>query len=731
MALLEAVADACFEPAGLDAHGEVLLLRVYAVAVVLLESDAPDQYRAAAALLQRCASTAVCSRVAFLASIDGFLQNMKWSAFPGLHALCLRGLSAPAIAPCCVAILTRLTPALNSPVVHAGRACRAVHVAALLPFLVQQHVTPLPATAAVCAAELALMFHGEQLSLLSKLMHLYAAELYPKTREAWIGDVVKHFCASPLFAEADSGVVATLLRLLDACVEPSLRAATATVLAAMFHHIKKSAHLVACGERIVSILVQLVRSKAWADSRVLAAGITACRALNLDAGSDDGLDTLDVSNDTPRPEHVRFFGGASSNAENAVPELLGSLLRVLGREVSLGPTTTHARDPERGSLRTRYPDPPRVDMLASSIVSDADPIDEYFTDFSFLDEDAALSDTRSDCGATRSPNPVGGAVLSGSVPSLPLALEGPSAISPYTRNRLRRDSDPAPLTSHALTAPGSPFLAAPGSPYLAGPSLRPLGSPTSMRRPLLSASQNSISSADSLPTSALLDASGAFRSLSGSCYVYRTADTIEDAWSVHVAALLEDGQGGVAVQTFGCFGALFKVWSLSSSFVSNHPSRLCSTFTTGPAAPAVQHHPRNLSLSCRQDGVCLTTGIPPSLHRSQQLLGNVELLECEWDLPYVYLDAEALMLAGILERLKMAALEISDQLDVYLRQRADATQLLSGLREALLMRASGPDGGAAVGRAGMHRCLSGLRCVLTSYIKMVLMLPTRRLLPAR
>lgn len=78
----------------------------------------------------------------------------------------------------------------------------------------------------------------------------------------------------------------------------------------------------------------------------------------------------------------------------------------------------------------------------------------------------------------------------------------------------------------------------------------------------------------------------------------------------------------------------------------------------------------------------------------------MELLGSDCDPAFVYLDSEAVMAAGMLDRLRCLGLELNDIVQGYVQQRAVATSHLAALKASLLMRASGPDSGAAVGKSG-------------------------------
>ena len=94
----------------------------------------------------------------------------------------------------------------------------------------------------------------------------------------------------------------------------------------------------------------------------------------------------------------------------------------------------------------------------------------------------------------------------------------------------------------------------------------------------------------------------------------------------------------------------------------------------------------------------------------------MEVFATECDLPYIYVDSETVAFAGLLERHRATVLELNDLISGYLRRRDEAGMHLTQLRALLQLQASGPDGGAAVGRSGNQESFSQLGIGIAMYI---------------
>lgn len=234
-------------------------------------------------------------------------------------------------------------------------------------------------------------------------------------------------------------------------------------------------------------------------------------------------------------------------------------------------------------------------------------------DLSGLDDLDYYKDTRSDYGAMMGlQSGAARAPLSGSLLSLPLAVEA-------RRERPRGDSDPVPL------------------------ALTPLH-----RQALMSASQNSVSSADSLLSSLGPDAPPPARPYSASRYTFLAPQTVEQAWDEHVSLVLEDAQPRAVVDTPAMFTALFRELSQQQYLLTRE--------------------------ACQLIGDAL--GDVP-----QRLLATCECFTQEIELPHVYADSHAL--AGLAARLPAAVLELSELSSSHRTRRAAAHTALARLREAV------------------------------------------------
>eukprot|EP00047_Mylnosiga_fluctuans_P018626 m.73278 g.73278 ORF g.73278 m.73278 type:complete len:2574 (-) comp7714_c0_seq2:368-8089(-) len=588
-------------------------VNIFVAAVIMLESTLEHEYAMALRLAEKFVIWPMCFEPQLLGAIDNSVGRLAWPPFfPGLHALALRGFATAAIAHGSFLFLSLLTPHLGHRLVDPLGDSLPLHVSALLPFLLDKFGDASSNDTRSCASKLSALFEkipGQ--GMLVKHFHLYATCMYPKSADAWIADVGKYFCQA-YFAKSGLSIVSLLLAPLRIRDHP-VRGQTMKVLSSILKCVKEDNRVSSCADAVVDTVVQLARSHAWDEGEQMITAAIACSPLTADRERDPLLaDDVNASCSAIQP----FRWSIGPAAMSTTKDLLCGLLRQCGRELHLDDTAVHVQP----VAPLPFPIAPiAVTPLKSESpvinTSDDSVVNAYLSDFDFLArvEDDRVADTRSESGMPSSPaapSLVVRASLSGSVPSLPLAVESPAAAGPRM-GRLRHDSDPVPLIQAVFGEP-----------------LR--------RQGLLSASQNSLcSSVESQPSIGPIEP----RACICSTYVFYPQDAVEQAWETHVQALFEDTTGAVAVNTFGCFTALFK---------------------------ALLHQQRTLVLAAQAAVGDILDDVASRLHT------QVDLLTTDCEFPFVYIDSGAVVCSGILERHKAAALEISDLLDGLVRQRADA-----------------------------------------------------------
>ena len=559
------------------------LPKVAVVGIILLESNFEHEYSMALQLLEDCTRLPVFFEGPCLSTVEHLIHQLEWKpTFPGLDALGRRGISSTSTCASCFSFLCGLTPYLSVPIVDPDGQNAPLHVVSLLPFLVHSFTDEQDKLARSCAEALSKHLEKRGLSLFSKLMYLYANRTYPKSMEVWLADITKQFSNAYLMKHG-ANVVEELLGPVKHASHP-MRSDFARVLSAVFRNVKGGIEMSSCTDDILHAVVILLRLRAWEDAERIVEAVMATPALKLQlprldshASEGDGLDDSDAGfeNSQKRRNSLEESDEHTERKHGLVQKLLHNFLHVCGQDVVMNtaviglPTATTPINPLLFSDTI-----PVLPSITSSLPTptlaafDSDTaLEEYFSEFNFLEaadgETTQFSDARSDCGFPVSNLAATSTLFSGSVPSLPSALEKEGPIS---NGRGVSDGDSGNIGSRNLGESTSPRIKhrrdSDPAAFVNVPAI--LLSHSLNRQSLLSASLNSISSADSFQGSSAAhdNAAPANRGYTCSSYVYYAPEHVEQTWESHVAAILDDSQGAVAVQTFACFSALYKVGSV-------------------------------------------------------------------------------------------------------------------------------------------------------------------------
>ena len=113
-----------------------ILAQLFWLAVSLLESDYEHEFLLAVRLLARVMHRLPLDRPDARDKVEKLQSQLRWTAFPGVHALLLKGCTHPNIYEPVAALLSQFTPLLNLVVVDPSQTVAfPMNVIALLPYM--------------------------------------------------------------------------------------------------------------------------------------------------------------------------------------------------------------------------------------------------------------------------------------------------------------------------------------------------------------------------------------------------------------------------------------------------------------------------------------------------------------------------------------------------------------------------------------------------------------------
>ncbi|XP_054710198.1 protein furry-like [Uloborus diversus] len=171
-----------------------LLAQFFWIAVSLLESDYEYEFLLALRLLEKVLTKLPLERTDYQEKLEKIQMQLKWSNFPGVHALLLKGCASPNTFDPTTKILTQFTSLLDIPVVDPSESLAfPFHVMALLPYLLLNYDDP--STLCIKSAEniaQVCMEKSKKLENLATVMMLYSRRSFSKESFQWTKCVVKY-----------------------------------------------------------------------------------------------------------------------------------------------------------------------------------------------------------------------------------------------------------------------------------------------------------------------------------------------------------------------------------------------------------------------------------------------------------------------------------------------------------------------------------------------------------
>ncbi|XP_068703466.1 protein furry homolog-like isoform X2 [Montipora foliosa] len=191
-----------------------MVTRVFWIAVSLLESDYEHEFLMAIHLLNKILSVLDLSCHESREKLDKVLHRLKWSDFPGLQALLLKGVTNSATSEASLHLLAKLTLFSNVSLVDPSQAAGfALNMLALLPNMFEHFDEP-DEFSKICAANFIQVCRGSgNLANLGKLYEMYMEKSYPRPKSTWLDSVCKYIHDS--FGHLTRSHITFLLEVLE------------------------------------------------------------------------------------------------------------------------------------------------------------------------------------------------------------------------------------------------------------------------------------------------------------------------------------------------------------------------------------------------------------------------------------------------------------------------------------------------------------------------------------
>lgn len=244
-----------------------LMATIFWIATSLLESDYEYEYLLALRLLSKLLTHLPLDKSESREKIENVQSKLKWSNFPGLQQLFLKGFTSVSTQEMTVHLLSQLISVSKHTLVDPSQVSGfPLNILCLLPHLIQHFDSPTQfcketasRIAKVCAEE-----KCPTLVNLAHMMSLYSTHTYSRDCSNWINVVCRYLHDS--FSEATFSLVTYLAELLEKGLS-SMQQSLLQIIYSLLSHIDLSAAPVKqFNLEIIKIIGKYVQSPYWKEA---------------------------------------------------------------------------------------------------------------------------------------------------------------------------------------------------------------------------------------------------------------------------------------------------------------------------------------------------------------------------------------------------------------------------------------------------------------------------------
>ncbi|XP_037818190.1 protein furry isoform X4 [Lucilia sericata] len=192
-----------------------ILAQLFWLSVSLLESDYEHEFLLALRLLTRVLHRLPLDRPDARDKVEKLQQQLKWTAYPGVHALLLKGCTHTSTYEPTITLLSQFAPLLNLPVCDPTQSCAfPMNVIALLPYMLLHYedANEICIRSAENIAQVSSEL-GAKLENLGTVMTLYSRKTFCKESFQWTKCVVKYL--HDTYAHMGLHMLAFLIEILE------------------------------------------------------------------------------------------------------------------------------------------------------------------------------------------------------------------------------------------------------------------------------------------------------------------------------------------------------------------------------------------------------------------------------------------------------------------------------------------------------------------------------------
>ncbi|XP_055840446.1 protein furry isoform X2 [Episyrphus balteatus] len=217
-----------------------ILAQLFWLSVSLLESDYEHEFLLALRLLTRVLHRLPLDRPDARDKVEKLQQQLKWTGYPGVHALLLKGCTHTTTYEPTITLLSQLPPLLNLPVCDPTQSCAfPMNVISLLPYMLLHYedANEICIRSAENIAQVSSEL-GAKLENLGTVMTLYSRKTFCKESFQWTKCVVKYLYDT--YAHMGLHMLAFLIEVLEKGPQ-QIQVPVLNVIHCMLHHVDLSA----------------------------------------------------------------------------------------------------------------------------------------------------------------------------------------------------------------------------------------------------------------------------------------------------------------------------------------------------------------------------------------------------------------------------------------------------------------------------------------------------------
>ncbi|NXH12038.1 FRYL protein, partial [Bucco capensis] len=290
-----------------------LMATIFWIATSLLESDYEYEYLLALKLLNKLLIHLPLDKLESREKIENVQNKLKWSNFPGLQQLFLKGFTSASTQEMTVHLLSKLITISRHALVDPSQlAGFPLNILCLLPHLIQHFDNPTQfcketadRIAKVCAEE-----KSPTLANLAHMMSLYSTHSYSRDCSNWINVVCRYLHDS--FSDVTFNLVTYLAELLEKGLS-SMQQSLLQIIYSLLSHIDLStAPVKQFNLEIIKVIGKYVQSPYWKEALNILKLVVSRSA------------SLVVPNDVPKS-----YGGDISSPEISFTKIFNNVSKEL------------------------------------------------------------------------------------------------------------------------------------------------------------------------------------------------------------------------------------------------------------------------------------------------------------------------------------------------------------------------------------------------------------------